>query len=674
MPDYMIRPYTSADNTGLAVMWNESDDQWPGTFTGGVPMTAEIVQDWMEKETCLMRFVVEDETNDSIVGYGSLWESPGRKNSCYVALLNVHPAHQGRSLARRMLTRMVDWATSHGYHRMTIETWPGNLKSVPLYKKVGFFWVPDTDVYMENYIPAIRRLPVAQRFFERHDWYTTFRRDLKQVEDEQRHPATGDMKVYVFRWEEDGEFLEVVVDRRGQAITGLETEHFAAYAVVDEGEPARGITYPVRWRVVNKRDESVSVSVLADGEPDIELGHRASFDLDAGEERVVEAAFTCAVDAPRLDPDDKRKPAPKIRTALVIGGDVVELATGLRHRSAVTVGTEPEIPSLLPGRPRVVHLQLQNRAGCPLSGTVSISPQVGLTIEWQCREFELAADGYAGLPLTVTCDQAGAVPLVVTVAFVYGGRQVTAAPQRIPLLSTPVGGISADQDEDKIVAENDFFQVICRKKGGVCQLRSKARQRRDMSVKEELGPPFEPWDLSERRYNLALKQGRGWAQVALTAKSDRFPGLTITREIALTGSPLIRVQHRVVNGSARPYKVQVRPRLWLADKDASHVALPRKARLVTERASEFPATEGDMPRSRSSWLSNGWLSAAMVRFLALSGARMWWSTSSGGRVFISTLLSARWSRGALPTLDHSTCTVVQVVGETSVVPGGEQWV
>jgi hypothetical protein len=51
MSDYIIRPYASDDNAALAVVWNESDDQWPGTFTGGVSMTEELVQDWMDSES-----------------------------------------------------------------------------------------------------------------------------------------------------------------------------------------------------------------------------------------------------------------------------------------------------------------------------------------------------------------------------------------------------------------------------------------------------------------------------------------------------------------------------------------------------------------------------------------------------------------------------------------------
>jgi len=99
--EYTIRPYTSNDNAALALMWNESDDQWPGTFNEGVPMTEERVRDWMDKESSLVRLVVEDKSDGCIVGFGSLWEDSGDKDTCYVHLLNVHPAHQKRSLARR---------------------------------------------------------------------------------------------------------------------------------------------------------------------------------------------------------------------------------------------------------------------------------------------------------------------------------------------------------------------------------------------------------------------------------------------------------------------------------------------------------------------------------------------------------------------------------------------
>ena len=68
MTDFTIRPYayTEDDAAKLAVMWNESDDQWPGTFTGGVPLTTERVREWMDKETGLAILVVDDWQNRGV--------------------------------------------------------------------------------------------------------------------------------------------------------------------------------------------------------------------------------------------------------------------------------------------------------------------------------------------------------------------------------------------------------------------------------------------------------------------------------------------------------------------------------------------------------------------------------------------------------------------------------
>lgn len=633
--NYVVRPYTSDDNAHLAVMWNESDDQWPGTFTGGVLMTEKQVQEWMDEQTCLIRLVVEQTNgNRSIVGYGSLWETPGRLNSCYVELLNVHPEHQKRSLARRILTQMIDWATEHGYHRVTIGTWPANLKSVPLYKKVGFSWVPDLNVFMENYIPAVRQLAVAQDFFDRHDWYTTFRRELKQVEDEQRHPATGDMKVFVFRWEKNGESIEAVVDRYAQAITGIDTAHFSAYAVVDESEPAQGLSYPVRWKLTNKQNKPIHVSILADGEKGIEIEYRNSFTLEAGETRVVETTVVCAADAEKLklDKRDRDKIAPKIKSIIVIDGEVIELGTGLHYRQAVDISIEPEFPSLLPGEQQTVHLILRNRAGRALKGDVSIVPQEGLTTDWMRHNFEIEREQYVGLPLSVTCESSGSVPLVATAEFSDDSRRIHTIPERFQLFSVALGGVCGDQNEDTIMVENDFFRVVCQAEGGRCEVQNKIFKRGQMQISEEIGPPFEPEDLARRTYKMTLKNGQGWARITLTGTSERFSGLTVIRDIVITASPLIQVGCRIINTGASPCAFKLRPNVRMSnyEKNLGTVVLPRVERLIGEPGSDFLTAYGDIPQKPEK-LTEQWLAldsegqtAGIIWNQGVSKHEFWW--------------------------------------------------
>ena len=133
-------------------------------------------------------------------------------------MLNVQPDHQRQSLARRMLNRCTERCVELGYRQLTLHTWSGNLKSVPLYKKTGLFWVPDTTAHMRNYIPGILTMPITRPYFDAHDWYATFQCELAQKEDDERWEG---LKVYTYRWAADGDGLTVWVDREARAVTAV---------------------------------------------------------------------------------------------------------------------------------------------------------------------------------------------------------------------------------------------------------------------------------------------------------------------------------------------------------------------------------------------------------------------------------------------------------------------
>ncbi|MCA9968242.1 MAG: hypothetical protein KC423_28545, partial [Anaerolineales bacterium] len=93
--NYRIISYSHDHAASLAQMWNESDDQWPGTFTRGVPYTTERIKEWMGSFAPLLNLIVLDESN-KVVAYGALQDTANQSGiSCYVPLLNVHPGYQG---------------------------------------------------------------------------------------------------------------------------------------------------------------------------------------------------------------------------------------------------------------------------------------------------------------------------------------------------------------------------------------------------------------------------------------------------------------------------------------------------------------------------------------------------------------------------------------------------
>lgn len=82
---YTLHEYDHRFDAGLAVMWNESDDQWPGTFNDGVPQTEERIAEWMDRLEASVQYVVVADLSGKVVGYGDLWEEKSRPGSCYVA-------------------------------------------------------------------------------------------------------------------------------------------------------------------------------------------------------------------------------------------------------------------------------------------------------------------------------------------------------------------------------------------------------------------------------------------------------------------------------------------------------------------------------------------------------------------------------------------------------------
>ena len=154
--EYIIRELEMPhDVPKLLEMWQASDDQWPGTWSGGAEFTEQMMIERIEREGFLNVYVAA--YGEQVVGYCSFHEDSREKGVGYVGVLNVRPEHQRKSLARRMLNRCTKRCVDVGLKQITLHTWPGNLKSMPLYKKTGLYWVPDTSVYMRNFVPSILR-------------------------------------------------------------------------------------------------------------------------------------------------------------------------------------------------------------------------------------------------------------------------------------------------------------------------------------------------------------------------------------------------------------------------------------------------------------------------------------------------------------------------------------
>ena len=278
-----IRPFRPEDAANVAQMWNESDSAWPGGFTRGVPFTAERVLHWQERERDIEVYIAF--ADGKAVGYCSLTEFWEDSRVAYVRLLGAHPEYHGQGFGRDLLRASLKRTLELGYERLDLHTWAGNLKAVPLYKKIGFFWLPGTAVHMHNYLPTVFRLEAARRFFrfgepDEVDWYSAFRRDLSVRPDEWEERG---MRVFPYEFESDGRRLRVLIDPESRGVTSVETERFQVAAWRASPLAPRGAASRVEVEVRNARPESgaLATTLLVRGDP----GHSGRPSLRRGRAR-----------------------------------------------------------------------------------------------------------------------------------------------------------------------------------------------------------------------------------------------------------------------------------------------------------------------------------------------------------------------------------------------------
>ncbi|MFH1085012.1 MAG: GNAT family N-acetyltransferase [Chloroflexota bacterium] len=405
----VIRPIdVERDAAKIAAMWNGSDSQWPATWTRGVPFTAELIRQWEEEDRNLIVYVAE--VDGEIAGYCSFSEGHrGRENEGYLHLLNVHPKYQKQSIGRRLIQATIDYSVQKGFQRQTLGTWPANFKAVPTYKKTGHFWTPDSSVWMQNFVAGALQMPLARPFFERHDWYRSYVRELAQAEDDQRWEG---LKVFTERWEADGEGLTIWIDREARAPVAVETDAVQVAAIADEIEPLGGQSVRLRWRIANKSAAAMQVYVHATGDKGLSIDHREAFSVPAGETVERSAPVAVAEDAPRRKDDGT---APTVRSLIRLNDDEVELFSGLRPKKPLGVGLAPEQMTLAPGVARAVQIELHNAQREPARLTLVLTPGPGLDADWSRQTVEVAAEGHAALPLALTATEEGIYSLAVRV-------------------------------------------------------------------------------------------------------------------------------------------------------------------------------------------------------------------------------------------------------------------
>ncbi len=576
-------------------MWNESDHMWPGSYTGGIPMTAERIRAELQRQKYLELYLAV--VDDRVAGYCRLGESREEDEVAYVALLNVHPAFQKRGLARDLLRIALEHASRDGYRRIDLHTWAGNMLAVPLYKKSGYFWVADTSVHMENYVPLLLRTPFFTEFFAKHDWYSTQVRDLGVHEDDRRQ---GGMKVYPYRWEADGEVYEATIDAEGKSLTAFSTPRWRVVCRAPRYRLHPGIPQNVRWEIERRDGQTGHVTLLAEGEHGLTLHHEVQTTVHGL--FITDAEVAAEADA---IPKPGGQPAHRITTTLVLDGTLLRLQTGQRIGPAVEVVQAPRFWSLC-GTTRTLHLRLRNHLEHEARGSLSLTPPPGVSIPTVPLPFLASAGGYAGVAVPVAMHASGCHRVGARFDLTTKGRQASYSIDPIRVGGGTPGQAVAGVQRQLATLENSSVLLTVRLLGGGWSLQDKQETDAGSGGSQVLGPPFDPSQRERQRYTADVEHEQDRPVLVLRAQGWGYPGVRVEHRFRLLDDRTASVCTTVMNGSKETHTLALLSSCSMNSPREGRIVVPLPEGVVVEDAPHFPDWREDVMEQPSA-LREPWL-------------------------------------------------------------------
>ncbi len=607
-----------ADARRLADMWNASNEGWPGGWNRGLAITAEQQLDSMRRADHIAALVVE--SGDEFLGYASICETRGREDKTYLGLLNVRPNLHGQGYGKALILGVLERTVALGRQQLTLGTWPGNLKAVPLYKKTGFFWRPETSVSMQNFIPTALQAPLGREFFARHAWYDSFQRELVVAPDDIDWHG---IKVYPYRFEADGDVFAFWVDRDSEAPVAMENNDVYVACYTELEEVVCGLPHTVTWEFRNKRPETGPrrIALLAGGDDGLEVHVTESF----------EVADTLTVARPfRVTPDlDRRPPGlPEraIRSTVLVDGLPVQLGHGVKAVQPVEISVDGL--RTVAGKPNgKVVVKLRNRLDQPVRGEVRFAPASGLELEPLSQPFSAPARSWTSARFALRLPDDGAcattvqavLPPADNAGLPLAGHALATRRQPVIFHTTPLDRLIwwPDPEHECLCVETPSLALRIELRGGQILVYERPGQHQLLYLPApSVGPPFVSWHYAPPLYDYRVEPRDGVLMLTVIMPMAHLPGVSLQRRLTIGAGPFLRLDHQIANATDSALSLQFDAPAHSNVQAA--ITMPRREGLLHELPigwGEFPIWGGEDVTKQTADFTESWLAQGDETFV-----------------------------------------------------------
>ncbi len=535
-----IREFTPADASAVARLFKASDSAWPGGFQYNVEVPPEAMLEELRSERTRNVYLAWD--GDRAVGFASFADWLEEKTG-YLWLLTADPEYHGRGVGRDLILRVLDRCVELGYRKLTLHTWPGNTRAVPLYKKTGFQWGPEAHE-LQNYVPMLLTHPLTRSYFERTDWYRCQKRDLRLgLDSERRNGAL----VFDYEWEGPSGALRAVFDQKAKRLVELDTPSLRIGLEADSAECLGGDELEVRLFVENSGTDDLALTIRVTGDGPVSCDDLRSLTVLPGAREQIGLRAT----ASKGEAGDGT-----IKADLRVNGEPLELGLTVEVKRPVELSLVPTPRVLGPGTTFETTLNVRNRLDSPVRATLAASATDGLDTALESGEAEVPEGDTVGVPLRITARRLGEFTLALAAS--TGADQDPASRPSLTrqVLAVEPGRVLAASGKDSTTLACDRVTVELAGKGTGLTLSDRATGRAIATFESLVGPPYWPTKLEKQEGQLALERGETWVRATSSYDLEDFPGVRLERTVRLEAGGRASIGLRLANTGASPVEVR----------------------------------------------------------------------------------------------------------------------
>ncbi|OLS21006.1 MAG: dTDP-fucosamine acetyltransferase [Candidatus Heimdallarchaeota archaeon LC_3] len=606
------------DGEHLATLFNEFNNSWEGGFMGEGENTKETALDIATRLKLISIFVAEDE-NKELVGYCSLHPHYQDAEACYVGILGVHTRVMDKKIGKKLMLKSLERASIEGFQRLDLGTWAGNIKAMPLYKKLGLKWVPDTSVQMECYIPLILNQSLFKPFWDKHpDWYSNFKLEITQAPDEEKYQ---DLDAYVYKFECKSDYLYVWIDRYAKTIIAFDykinEQKICIGLQSSSNKGFRGVKYPFLISIDSTSelyDFSIT-SILSDG-VSVDFSKEIPSSLKNDTVNVI------------LNPEvsvSKYKSGYKglISTFKFKWGEkTIDLSIGLKIESAIEIDLIEDSKSYHPNyKEKAISFMIKKNIEDQIIGKFIIIEEKDVECSQTEYSIDLPSKDLEMITIPIknvkSSNKFSLKALIEYESLTQIEKEKSKTEDfifNVPILQEDLFLVFFDHlTTEHLRVYNGLHTSDIDLRGGLVRVGEK-NNRSFIRQGQQLGPPFGFDEFSRLIYDFSIDNNI----IDLIGKSEDRPGIILRKKVYFTpSSPLIKIEIVIENQSEKDQSFSVRLNHFRSLNPSSmSYFLPIGGKIVEIDGVLFPRSFVDLgtspDRYSESWVASQLLSENQV--------------------------------------------------------------